>query len=107
WLVGQKFAAMGDHVERPLEEMHLVAAPRLWDEPADLGHQYRVGKRLRQHAPLLGVNPPTRCHHVDEGHDVSSRGRIWPSYDECHSPYQAFYVNCHSLCWPCDSRRRP
>src|SRR5947207_14327253 len=83
-LVREQFAAVRDHVERPLGKMHLIAAARLGRELADLRNQHGTGQRLRQYAPLIGIQAPLRGHHMDNGH----RGSPWAyagDYDMWHS----------------------
>ena len=66
WLVREQLAAMGDHVERPLGEMHLIAAACFRRELADLRHQHGVGQGFRQHPALIGSQAPLRRHHMDK-----------------------------------------
>src|SRR5438093_2842774 len=68
WLVRKQFAAVRNHVERPLGKMHLIAAAGLRGELADCRHQYGVGQGFRQHTALIGSQPPLRRHHVDKRH---------------------------------------
>src|SRR5207249_5514506 len=85
-LVREQFAAVRDHVERPLGKMHLIAAARLGRELADLRNQHGIRQRLRQYAPLIGIQAPLRGHHRDNGHRAPSLPAHAADYDGWHSP---------------------
>ena len=70
--VRKQLAAMGDHVERALEEMHLDSRGGLrargWPTSGTSTASVRV---FASSAPLLGIQAPLRGHHMDKRHRAS------------------------------------